>query len=436
MKDQINGRIMEKAVLVGLELADSRDFDHSMEELTELARACEMEVAGMLTQRASCVNNAFYIGTGKVEEVRSLVEETGAKLVIFDNALSPMQLRNLNRELETAVMDRTTLILEIFSRRAKTREAKLAVDVAALSYALPRLVGLHDALSRQGGTSGAMSSRGAGETKLELDRRHIEARLAARRRELAQVKQDRETTRKRRQKSSLPLVSLVGYTNAGKSSIMNGLIDLYEGGEEKQVFEEDMLFATLDTTVRRLSHRDGKSFLLSDTVGFISNLPHHLVQSFRSTLEEVRDADLLLEVIDCSDSHYHDHIRVTEETLKDLGAGDIPVLRVYNKADKRAALGFSVSYPSQRDDAVYICAKQQDSLELLAEVIREKLFGNRQRCELFLPYDKGGILSSLKEQGEVQETDYREEGVAVTAILSDEQAGRYREYLTDVERRK
>lgn len=427
---------MEKAILVGLELEETADFEHSMEELMELAKACDLEVAGMTTQKAPSVNKAYYIGTGKVEFVRDLVKETGADLVIFDNALSPMQLRNLNQALEVPVMDRTTLILEIFSRRARTREARLQVDVASLTYALPRLVGLHDALSRQGGTSGAMSSRGAGEKKLELDRRHIEARLATLRRELAHVKQDRETKRKRRQKSSLPLVGLVGYTNAGKSSIMNGLIGLYDAAEEKCVFEEDMLFATLETTVRRLSAQDGKSFLLSDTVGFINELPHHLVQAFRSTLEEIRDADLLLEVIDYSDIHYRDHIRVTHETLKDLGAGDIPVLTVYNKMDKRISAGLSGTCPDQNGDSVFICAKEKESLEFLAAAIEKKLFGNRQRCELFLPYSKGSVLSALNEQAQILSTEYREEGIAVSAVLSDEQAGRYREYLTDVENSK
>lgn len=418
-------------ILAGLELDGTADFEHAMEELSELAKACELEPVGMVTQRAAAVNKAYYIGTGKVEEVCALVKERGADLVIFDNALSPMQLRNLNQALGVPVMDRTTLILEIFSRRARTREAKLQVDVASLTYALPRLVGLHDALSRQGGTSGAMSSRGAGEKKLELDRRHIEARLAARRRELAHVRQERETTRSRRKKSGIPLVSLVGYTNAGKSSVMNGLIRMYGGAEEKSVFEEDMLFATLETTVRRLSAKDGKSFLLSDTVGFISDLPHHLVEAFCSTLEEVKDADLLLEVVDCSDPHYQEHIRVTNDTLKELGAGDIPVLLVYNKADRAGR-----AYPAVYEDAVIICAKEQESLAVLAEAVTKKLFENRQRCELFLPYSEGGVLSALKDQAEVLSVEYGGDGIAVTAVLSDEQAGRYREYLTDVERRK
>lgn len=418
-------------ILAGLELDGTADFEHAMEELSELAKACELESVGMVTQRAAAVNKAYYIGTGKVEEVCALVKEQGADLVIFDNALSPMQLRNLNQALGVPVMDRTTLILEIFSRRARTREAKLQVDVASLTYALPRLVGLHDALSRQGGTSGAMSSRGAGEKKLELDRRHIEARLAARRRELAHVRQERETTRSRRKKSGIPLVSLVGYTNAGKSSVMNGLIRMYGGAEEKSVFEEDMLFATLETTVRRLSAKDGKSFLLSDTVGFISDLPHHLVEAFCSTLEEVKDADLLLEVVDCSDPHYQEHIRVTNDTLKELGAGDIPVLLVYNKADRAGR-----AYPAVYEDAVLICAKEQESLAVLAEAVTKKLFENRQRCELFLPYSEGGVLSALKDQAQVLSVEYGGDGIAVTAVLSDEQAGRYREYLTDVERRK
>ena len=300
---------MEKAIIVGLDLGTHRDFAHSMEELEELAIACELEVVGELTQHAQAVNKAFYIGTGKVEQLQMLAEETDADLIIFDNALSPMQLRNLQQKLHMPIMDRTTLILEIFSKRARTREAKLQVDVAALQYALPRLVGLHDALSRQGGASGAMSNKGAGEKKLELDRRHIEQRLATLRRELAQVEKDRNTQRKARQKNAIPLVSLVGYTNAGKSSVMNALLTYCDSEEEKQVLEKDMLFATLETMVRKVNREDGKSFLLSDTVGFINELPHNLVQAFRSTLEEVKNADLLLQVIDFSDPHSDDRLR-------------------------------------------------------------------------------------------------------------------------------
>ena len=427
---------MEKVILMGLELPETEDFQTSMEELKELARACELLVEGVYTQRAASVNKAYYIGTGKVSELKDEIGRVKAELVIFNNALSPMQLRNLNQALEVPVMDRTTLILEIFSKRARTREAKLSVEVASLNYALPRLVGLHDALSRQGGTSGAMSSRGAGEKKLELDRRHIEARLAALRRELAHVKAERETRRSKRQKSSTPLVSLVGYTNAGKSSIMNGFMSMYGAPEEKKVYEEDMLFATLDTTIRRIDDNEGKSYLLSDTVGFISELPHHLVDAFRSTLEEARDADLLLVVADYSDEHYREHIKVTRETLNELGAGDIPVLYVYNKCDRVSSGGKTAPYPYEAEGEVYICAKEESSLHFLDEVIKKHLFGDRQVCELLVPFDKGSVLNVLKNEAEVLKTDYIPEGIAITAVLSEELMGRYREYLVNVEKSK
>jgi len=278
-------------------------------------------------------NAATYIGSGKVQEVREMVKALEADMVVFDNGLSPIQLRNLSRELGCAVMDRTTLILEIFSARAKTREAKLQVEVARLQYMLPRLVGLHDALSRQGGASGAMSNKGAGEKKLELDRRKLEQRLTTMRRELENIAEERKTQRKKRAESGIPRVALVGYTNAGKSTIMNAMLAAYVEDKEKKVYEEDMLFATLDTTVRKIVPMDKNAFLLSDTVGFISNLPHNLIKAFRSTLEEVQEADLLVQVIDYSDENYMEHIRVTEDTLKELGAEKIPMIYAFNKAD-------------------------------------------------------------------------------------------------------
>lgn len=280
-----------------------------------------------------CVNTATYIGSGKVQEVRDMARALEADIVVFDNGLSPIQLRNLQKELDTPVMDRTTLILEIFSARARTKEAKLQVEVARLQYMLPRLVGLHDALSRQGGTSGSMSSRGLGEKKLELDRRRLERRLTNMRKELDAISGERQTQRKKRADSGIPRVALVGYTNAGKSTIMNMLLSEYVEDTEKQVFVKDMLFATLDTTVRKIAPPDKNAFLLSDTVGFISNLPHGLVKAFRSTLEEVREADLLLQVIDYSDENYREHMKVTEETLQELGAQSIPVIYVFNKVD-------------------------------------------------------------------------------------------------------
>lgn len=416
---------MEKVILAGLDLGGDTDFEHSMEELEELAKAADMEVAGVVTQKMPTVNKAFYIGTGKVEQVRQLAKESGAGLVVFDNALSPMQLRNLQKELETAVMDRTTLILEIFSGRARTREAKLQVEVASLQYMLPRLVGLHDALSRQGGASGSMSNKGAGEKKLELDRRHIEARLATLRRELARVEKDRETQRKQRLKSAIPLVSLVGYTNAGKSTVMNALIERYACGEEKKVLEKDMLFATLETTVRKMEGEGGKSFLLSDTVGFINELPHNLVKAFRSTLEEVKNADLLLHVIDYSDDSYMEHMQVTKKTLEELGAGRIPSICVFNKLD----LKDGEEYPRIVGNNIFMAAGKSAGIEELVSLIEDNLFGKRKEYELLIPYTAGGVFSDLSERAFVEAYEYREEGIFVKAALDEELAGRYKMWL-------
>lgn len=420
---------MEKAILVGLDLGTNKDFEHSMEELEELAIACDLEVVGDITQRASTVNKALYIGTGKVEQVQMLAEETEADLIIFDNALSPMQLRNLQQQLHMPIMDRTTLILEIFSKRARTREAKLQVDVAALQYALPRLVGLHDALSRQGGGSGAMSNKGSGEKKLELDRRHIEQRLATLRRELAQVEKDRETQRKARLRNAIPLVSLVGYTNAGKSSVMNALLTHCESDEEKQVFEKDMLFATLETTVRKVQRDDGKSFLLSDTVGFINELPHNLVKAFRSTLEEVKNADLLLQVIDFSDPHFREHMKVTKETLEELDASNIPMIYVYNKMDKVALIDESVEYPLVQDPNIFMAAGKGIGIEELLETIEGKLFGMRKAVELLIPYEASFVENAVRKKAQVLECEYRDNGTFIKAYLDAEMEGRYREYI-------
>lgn len=422
---------MERVILAGLDLDDGRNFACSMEELEELAKAADMEVVGAMSQRASAVNKAFYIGTGKVEQVRQLAAESGADLVIFDNALSPMQLRNLQKELKLAVMDRTTLILEIFSKRARTREAKLQVETASLQYMLPRLVGLHDALSRQGGASGAMSSKGAGEKKLELDRRHIEARLAALRRELARVEKDRETQRKQRLKSAVPSVSLVGYTNAGKSTVMNALIDRYTCGEEKKVLEKDMLFATLDATVRKMEGEGGKSFLLSDTVGFIDELPHNLVKAFRSTLEEVRNADLLLHVIDYSDESYREHMKVTEKTLEELGAGKIPVICIFNKLDLKAGevLTGEEEYPRIAGNNIFMAAGKGLGIEELVSLIEKNLFGKRKEYELMIPYTAGGVFSDLSGKAYIKAYEYREAGIYVRAALDEKMAGRYKKYV-------
>ncbi len=421
---------MERALIVGVningEKKSSAAFGLAMDEMISLVKACDMQPVGRIEQNMEHANTATYIGAGKVEEVRETAAQLEADLVVFDNGLSPIQLRNLQRELNCPVIDRTTLILEIFSSRAQTREAKLQVEVARLQYMLPRLVGLHAALSRQGGASGAMSNKGAGEKKLELDRRRLEQRLTSMKRDLEEISGERRTQRKKRAESGLPRVTLVGYTNAGKSTVMNMLLSAYVDKEEKQVLEKDMLFATLDTTVRRIAPPDKNAFLLSDTVGFISNLPHSLVKAFRSTLEEVREADLLLQIIDYSDENHREHMRVTADTLRELGAGNVPMLYVFNKAD---LCGMGTFASVQGDDKIYMSAKSQNGIDALLTLIAGKLSGGYRDCTFLLPYQRGDIVSYLKENAVVFATEYREEGVYMEANVTVRDAGKFQEYL-------
>lgn len=452
---------MERVLLVGANLNDGEDYLTSLEELGALAQACDMEVAGVTSQTLDAVHKAFYIGTGKVDEVKQMAQDLGADVIIFDNSLSPMQMRNLQERLEKPILDRSALILDIFARRARSREAKLQVEVARLQYMLPRLVGLHAALSRQGGASGSMSSRGAGETKLELDRRVLEKRLLELRRELKEVGNERETQRKRRVKSGLPRVALVGYTNAGKSTLLNAMLDLYgaEEGEdaEKYVLEKDMLFATLDTTVRKIAPPDHHAFLLSDTVGFIHKLPHNLVEAFQSTLEEAKEADLLIQVVDYSDEHYKEQIAVTNQTLKKLQADGVPMLYIYNKSDlvsPDALPGLSGVEPEELEarlpvvskargesdsgvfaagagDAIYLSAKKRIGMEALVGLIEEKLAGGYKECTFLIPYTDGRAVSYLNENAVVFGTEYAEEGVRMRVNCKKEDYGYYRKYVEE-----
>ena len=423
------GSERERVILAGVwrttgrEFLSEADFRHSLEELEELAKACYMEAVHVAVQQLPRVDNALYVRSGKAEEIAVLAEELGADRVIFNDTLSPSQIRNLQKVLKVPVTDRTRLILEIFERRARTREAKLQVELAKLEYLKPRLIGMWETQNRQGGASGAMSSKGEGETQLEIDRRTIDHRLSELRRELKGVAQERETQRKKRRSASLPLVALVGYTNAGKSTIMNAMIDRYAAdpaSEERKVFEADMLFATLDTTVRRIQVEKGREFLLSDTVGFIHRLPAALVEAFHSTLEEVAEADLLLQVVDASDEHAHDHIEVTRKTIAELGAGHIPMVTVFNKCDlaeppiARPRRGLKEeNTDGTRNEHIYISAKEAPSIELLTEVILAQLESGDVEREFLIPYAKGHVQAYLCENARVVSTDYREDGIAV-----------------------
>lgn len=417
--------LVEKGILVGVNLQNDDHFEYSMEELANLAQALNVEVVGTVTQKLERVTPSHYIGTGKIEELKALFEEKDANLVIFNDELSPSQIRNLERDLECKVIDRTMLILDIFSRRAKTREAQMQVQLAQLQYMLPRLVGLHASLSRQGGgTGGGFKNRGAGETKLELDRRKIEDQIAKLRRDLEGVKEQRETQRKQRRKNAVPVVSIVGYTNAGKSTIMNQLLMKMGQEDSKHVFEKDMLFATLETSVRNIELPDNKSFLLTDTVGFVSKLPHHLVKAFRSTLEEARDADLLLHVVDVSNEEYRFMMDVTNETLKAVGVEDIPTIYVYNKSDLAG-----VEYPLVSGDNVWISAKQDVGLDELMEMIRKQIFSNYIQCEMLIPYSEGGAVSYLNEQASIKSTSYEEQGTLLSLELKEADYKKFEQYV-------
>ena len=423
-----------KAILAGLKFGEKTDdsFERSMHELEALTEACNLEPVMTITQTLPHPDGSTFLGSGKVEELKNLISMLDANIVIFGDALSPIQLRNLERILDTEVIDRTGLILQIFAQRARTREARMQVEYAQLQFMLPRLAGMRSELSRQGGGSGRLSNKGAGEKKLELDRRRIEHRCAELRRELENMERERSTQRSRRLNSDIPRVSLVGYTNAGKSTLLNSLLDAshIEDPENKKVLQKDMLFATLDTTVRRINFPGHRPFLLSDTVGFIDELPTTLVKAFRSTLSEAAYADLLLEVIDFSDPDYMSQIEVTERTLRKIGAGSIPIIYVFNKADLviGSSEHASMTIPYIRDDRIYMSAENSIGLDELVSLIEKTLEGEKAECEFLIPYSDGAALHELTSKSDVIETEYTESGTRILTNCGKNLALTYAKY--------
>ncbi|MFJ7679912.1 GTPase HflX [Peribacillus sp. NPDC097198] len=414
----------QKAILVGVNLNSQKDFEYSMEELANLTEACEVEVVGTITQNLHRVTSSHFIGTGKIEEVKALVEYKEANVVIFNDQLSPSQLRNLERDMDCKVIDRSILILDIFAQRAKTKEAQLQVEVAKLQYMLPRLIGLRESLGRQSG--GVGTNKGAGEKQLELDRRRIEENISVLNKELEELVAHRQTQRKQRKKNAIPVVSLVGYTNAGKSSIMNALMEMFQPTSEKQVLEKDMLFATLETSVRNIPLPDNKEFLLTDTVGFVSKLPHHLVKAFRSTLEEVVEADLLIHVVDYSNPNYEQQIEITEKTLQDIGIKEIPTIFAYNKADLT-----DMDIPKVNRDSVYMAAREKVGLKELIDQIRSHVFMDYIHCEMLIPYDQGKLVSYFNDNGHITETEYEENGTKLKLECKKTDYEKYHNYVIE-----
>lgn len=413
---------IEKALLVAVNVNNQKYFLNSVEELRNLTYACNMDVLDVVVQNLENVNNATYIGTGKVKEIKEQAKYLKADLIIFNNELSPSQLRNLQKDLSLPILDRTGLILQIFSKRAQTKEAKLQVEVAKLQYMLPRLVGLHSSLGRQGSGAG-LSNKGSGEKKLELDRRRIEDKITELNKELKNIENERDVQRKQRKKKGIPLVSLAGYTNAGKSTLMNALVDIYKNDESKKVEEKNMLFATLDTSVRNITLPDKKEFLLSDTVGFISELPHSLVKAFRSTLEEIKQADLILEVVDFADENYKQHIEVTNKTLKELGADKIPLVYVYNKSDLVLE-----KLPKIEENAIYMSASNKIGIYELINVIKSKIFSNFIKTKLLIPYNRSDIVAYFNSNSNVVRTEYINEGTLLFVECKVEDYNRYKEF--------
>lgn len=411
----------KRVIIVGININNKNNFEESIIELKNLCIACDMEVVGKVEQNLKKINPTFYMGSGKIEELQDLIEKTNAEIIVFNNELSASQIKNIEEEVKCNVIDRTALILDIFANRAKTREAKLQVEVARLQYELPRLIGANENLGRQSGGVGT-KNRGAGETKLELDRRRIEDRIASLNKELEILKYQRNTQKNKRKKSSIPNVALVGYTNAGKSSVMNVLVEKFINKEDKKVFEKNMLFATLETYVRNIKLHNNKSFLLYDTVGFVGDLPHNLVKAFRSTLEEVCDADLLVHIIDISNPNYKNQIDVTNETLSQIGADNIPMIYVYNKIDL-------IDLDKLDNNKILISAKRDIGIDRLIESICEKVFENYIRFKLKIPYSEGKMISNIMENATILDSEYIEDGVIFNIECSEKEYVKYKQYI-------
>lgn len=411
-----------KAYLAGVNLDDS-NFDYYMTELANLAQAANMEVVGQSRQNLEHVVAGTYFGLGKINEIKDMAHGLKAEVLVLNDELSPVQIRNLEKMTKLRVIDRTELILEIFSSRARTKQAKLQVQLAQLEYELPRLHPSENNLDQQRG--GGFANRGAGESKLELNRRTIGKQITIIKKELNAISGQEEIKAKRRNQTHIPKVALVGYTNAGKSTTMNGLLEEFsKENDEKQVFVKDMLFATLDTSVRRIELSNNFSFILSDTVGFISKLPHNLIESFKATLQEVKDADLLINIVDSSDPNMIQMIRTTQNVLSEIGVKDVPMITAYNKADKTDR-----NYPQIEGSGILYSATDPESIKLLAQLVTKRVFASYQKVNLVVPLADGKALANLHEYAQIILEEYKTDGVHVTARLAPEKQAQFHQYI-------
>jgi GTP-binding protein HflX len=412
----------QKVVVLALNLNDEPFYKESLDELKELCRANDYEVTSELIQNAKQINVATYIGQGKSEELKNLSKELGVSKIVVNDDLSPTQGRNLNKITDCAIIDRTALILEIFASRAKTKEAKLQVEIATLKYQLPRLVLADANLAQQVGGVGS-KSRGTGEKQIQLDKRIINKKIDELKKQLEQISIERDNRRKQRIKSEIPTIAIVGYTNAGKSTLMNYLNQQYGQKASKTVLEKDMLFATLDTSVRKLTLDDNKKLLISDTVGFVSKLPTDLVKAFRSTLEEALVADLLLHVIDVSHPNHQSQQQVTEETLTKLGVDLTNVIKVYNKVDKT---DFGLINDAKQ---VFISAKKGIGIDPLIAIIKARLFKDYKIIKLLVPYHQAAIIDDLKNNANLIQIIETEAGFKVKVEVGTMLAEKYKKLV-------
>ncbi len=402
-----------KAILVGVEYDHMNyDLNISMNELKDLSFACHIEVKDIVIQKLTKISPQYYIGKGKVFEIKAMLDNHD--VIIFNEELSPLQVRNLTDILDVEVSDRSDLILRIFESRAQTKEAKLQVQIARLQYLLPRLAGMKEELYSQQGGSGF---RGSGEKQIELDRRIIHRQLLSARRELEIIVKQRETQRRLRKRNQEKVVCLVGYTNSGKSSLLNYFTD-------KKVFQEDMLFASLQTASRQVMLKGKYSIVMSDTVGFINQLPHHLIQAFRSTLAEVKEADLLIHVIDSSSYYADQQIETTLNVLESLGVKDTPMIYVYNKIDKNQ---YSLVQP--QEPYIYISVKEKINLNELEDLIVQTLFKDYELIELFIPYHQGTIFQEIQQKYELIKEEYLDEGIYISFFIDKRDKHLYENYI-------
>ncbi len=397
--------IQEKVILIGVSLQDGDDTEESLEELKDLIKTAGAITVGTVIQKRDKIHPGTYIGKGKIEETAELVDELGATGVVCDDELSPAQLRNLEEMLGTKVIDRTLVILDIFAKRATTSEGKIQVELAQLKYSMARLVGLRSSLSRLGGGIG---TRGPGEKKLEMDRRLVKDRIAQLRRELEEVERHRETARSQRSKNKAPVAAIVGYTNAGKSTLLNALTGA-------GVLEEDKLFATLDPTTRVLELPSKQQILITDTVGFIRKLPHHLIEAFKSTLEEAKYSDIIVHVVDASNPQMEKQMHIVYETLDSLGVKDKPIITLFNKQDKLEEKVLLRDFKA--DTTIDVSAKSKEGLNQLQSVLEDILRQRNILVERVFPYDQAGKIQLIRKYGELLEEEYKSDGIYVKAYV-------------------